>query len=107
MKSKRSKATDIPYKVKEAVWERDNHHCIYCGKTGYGVMPNAHFIPRSKGGLGVEQNIVTLCQYCHYKFDFGTAEQRSELRHFIRSYLNKKYKHWNERDLIYKKYDWE
>ena len=28
-KSKKAKATDIPYKVKEVVWERDNFSCIY------------------------------------------------------------------------------
>lgn len=103
MKSKRSKATNIPYKTKEAVWERDNFSCIYCGRTGYGVMPNAHFISRSKGGLGVEENIVTLCQQCHYNYDFGNAEQRSIYRHFIKNYLKSKYEGWNEDDLIYKK----
>ncbi|NLE03989.1 MAG: HNH endonuclease [Crenarchaeota archaeon] len=102
-KSKRSKATDISYKTKEIVWERDNYSCIYCGKTGYGVIPNAHFIPRSKGGLGIEQNIVTLCQGCHYKFDFGTQEQRSELRHFTRGYLRGRYVNWKEEDLVYVK----
>ena len=42
----RTKATDIPYAVKEAVWERDNFSCIYCGNTfGYGgVMPTHIFI---------------------------------------------------------------
>ncbi len=101
-KSKKAKATDIPYKVKEIVWERDYHSCINCGHTG---IPNAHFIPRSKGGLGVEKNIITLCVNCHYKFDFGDREQRSELRKFIRGYLKAKYEDWNEDDLIYKKYN--
>ena len=30
MKSKRSKACEISQKVKEIVWNRDNHKCIYC-----------------------------------------------------------------------------
>lgn len=100
MKHKRSKATDIPYKVKEAVWERDYNSCIYCGNYG---LPNAHFISRAKGGLGIEQNVVTLCLNCHFLYDFGTQEQRSELRHFIRGYLNAKYENWNEDNLTYKK----
>ena len=71
MKSKRTKATDIPQKVKQAVWERDGGRCVVCGCCR-NVMPNAHFIPRSKGGLGIEENIVTLCtnlteNQCHYK----------------------------------------
>ena len=77
MKSKRSKACDILQKVKEAVWERDGHRCIICHSRI--AMPNAHFIPRSKGGLGIEENIVTLCTNfseckCHYKFDFGNRK---------------------------------
>lgn len=55
MKSKRSKATDIPQKVKQAVWERDGGRCVVCGCCR-NVMPNAHFISRSKGGLGIEEN---------------------------------------------------
>ena len=60
MKTKRSKATDIPMSVKQKVWERDKGMCVVCGNN-YNVMPNAHFISRSKGGLGIEQHIVTLC----------------------------------------------
>ena len=103
MKSKKSKATDIPYKVKEKVWERDNYSCIYCGKTGYSVMPNAHFISRANNGLGIEQNIVTLCLECHNNFDHGCKEIRSKYRQFIRNYLKSKYENWNEDSLIYKK----
>ena len=103
MKSTRTKATDIPHAVKEAVWERDNFSCIYCGNTGYGVLPSCHWISRAKGGLGIEQNIVTLCQQCHYNYDFGNAEQRSIYRHFIRNYLSEKYEDWCEEDLVYEK----
>lgn len=102
-KSARSKATDIPYKVKELVWQRDNYSCIYCGKTGYGVMPNAHFIPRSKGGLGIEQNVITLCQDCHHNYDFGGKDISSTYRKYIRNYLSEKYEDWKEENLIYKR----
>ena len=60
MKSKRAKALDISKQVKEIVFARDKGKCVVCGNS-YNVMPNAHYIPRSKGGLGIEQNIVTLC----------------------------------------------
>ena len=102
-KSKRAKATDISYKTKQKVWERDNQCCIYCGKSGYGVMPNAHFISRKNGGLGIEQNIVTLCFDCHYKYDFGGKEISSSYRKYIRNYLSEKYENWREEDLIYEK----
>ena len=102
MKSKRSKATDIPQAVKKAVWERDNHCCIVCGRT-YSAMPNAHFIPRSQGGLGIEQNIVTLCNRCH--FDYDNTDKRKVFKQIIREYLQSKYEDWNEEKLVYKKWE--
>lgn len=64
-------------------------------------MPNAHFIPRSSGGLGIEQNIVTLCSECHYRYDMTT--EREQIKKLIKNYLSRKYKNWNEDELIYKK----
>ena len=106
MKSKRTKALDITQKTKKIVWERDCGACVVCGKTGYGVMPNAHYLSRGKHlGLGIEQNIVTLCTNCHRRYDQST--EREELKEIIKNYLMSKYADWNEKDLIYKKYDWE
>lgn len=110
MKSKRAKATDITMSVKKKVFERDKGCCIVCGNP-YNAMPNAHYIPRSKGGLGIEQNIVTLCteltqNKCHRKYDFGTKEEREQIKKIIRNYLKSKYKDWNEEDLVYKKRGW-
>ena len=48
MKSKRSKACEISQKVKEIVWNRDNHRCIYCGRYVPRVCANAHYIKRSQ-----------------------------------------------------------
>lgn len=102
MKTKRSKATDISQSVKRKVWERDNHCCIFCGS--HYAMPNAHYIPRSKGGLGIEQNVVTLCQNCHHNYDNGKSKQVSDcIRDKIKSYLMRKYEDWDENNLIYKK----
>ena len=99
MKSKRSKACDITQAVKKKVWERDKQRCIICGNSQ--AMPNAHFIPRSKGGLGVEENIVTLCQNCHISYD--QSQKRSGYQMLIRCYLKTKYADWSEEKLIYKK----
>ena len=71
MKSKRSKACDISQKVKELVWDRDEHKCIICGRYVPKTCANAHFIKRSQGGLGIPENVVTLCPQCHYEEDFG------------------------------------
>lgn len=100
MKTKRSKACDISLKVKQKVWERDNHQCIICGNPQ--AMPNAHFIPRSSGGLGIEENIVTLCLKCHHNYD--QTSQRLCIYAYIMGYLQKCYgDKWNIQKLIYKK----
>lgn len=98
MKSKRSKACDIPLKVKQIVWERDGC-CIICGDRN--AMPNAHYISRAKGGLGVEKNIVTLCFDCHRAYD--QSENRKACKNIIKNYLKEQYLDWNEDDLVYKK----
>lgn len=109
MKSKRSKSTNISMSVKKKVFERDNGCCVICGNN-YNVMPNAHYIPRSKGGLGIEENIVTLCtelteNKCHRKYDFGTFEEREKIGYKIKKYLQSKYEDWDEDKLVYKKWN--
>lgn len=46
--SKRSKDCEIPQKVKEKVWNRDDHKCILCGKYVPKTCANAHYIKRSQ-----------------------------------------------------------
>lgn len=99
MKSKRSKACDISQSVKKTVWDRDNHRCIFCGSSL--AMPNAHVIPRSSGGLGVEKNVVTACVSCHQKMDH-TSERKDMMRQ-AKSYLKAIYPGWNEEELRYRK----
>lgn len=106
-KSNRAKATDIPYAVKKRVFLRDEGKCVICGNK-INVMPNAHYISRSNGGLGIEENIVTLCtefteSKCHRKYDFGTKEEREECRNKIKQYLKSKYDNWDESKLVYEK----
>lgn len=96
---KRTKALDISKKVKDAVWERDGHCCILCGSPY--AMPNAHYIARSHGGLGIPENIVTLCLQCHNQYD-QTAD-RETIKAEIKTYLQSQYPDWDERSLIYRK----
>lgn len=97
--TKRTKALTISPKVKAVIWERDGCRCVVCGSCE--AAPNAHYIARSQGGLGIEENIVTLCQTCHHDFDF--SPRRFELAILIREYLQSKYPYWNDDDLIYRK----
>lgn len=99
--SKRTKALDISTKTKQAVWERDNHKCIYCGN--HQAMPNSHVIPRSKGGLGIEQNIVTHCIECHRKMDQGIKNERDAVKQHAIGYIKRIYPGWTEEKVIYKK----
>lgn len=107
MKSRRAKATDITQKVKQQVWERDGGRCIICGSRQ--AMPNAHYIPRSQGGLGIPENVVTLCTMggCHHKFDFGSKEEVEEIRTQIEEYLRSIYPDWDPEKLVYRKYDFD
>ena len=98
-KSKRAKATAISKKVKDEVWERDKHKCIYCGS--YSANPEAHVVSRQRGGLGVAKNIVTLCRPCHFKFDSGTNHERVTMKNYILSYLYEYYGEFEEKEVIY------
>lgn len=98
---KSTRACDIPYEVKKKVWERDHGRCVICG-TSRMVSPNAHYIPRSHMGLGIEQNIVCLCLGCHC--DYDNSPKREEYGAAIRRYLKAKYRGWDESKLVYRKY---
>lgn len=96
---RRTKALKIPREVKERVLDRDGECCVLCGI--WGGLPNAHFIARSQGGLGVEENIVTLCPECHRQYD--NSADRKQIREQLREYLKSKYNNWDEKKLYYKK----
>lgn len=94
----RTKACSISKTVKENVYRRDSGRCILCGKIG---LPEAHYIPRSKGGLGIEENIVTLCRECHYQLDQTT--KRKDLLKRVKEHLDLWYPWFCDADRIYKK----
>lgn len=98
--NKQAKAVDIPQSVKCEVWERDDHRCVLCGSPY--AMPNAHYIARSHGGLGIPENIVTLCLVCHDRYDNST--ERTYLRQELRAYLKGIYPDWDEETLVYHKW---
>ena len=99
MKSRRSKATDISQKVKNEVKERDKGTCIICGSPG---LSNSHYIRRSQGGLGIPENVVTMCFNCHNAYDNGN--KREEIADKTRKYLMSIYDNWNEENLIFNKW---
>jgi len=100
---KRTKALAIAKEVKQAVAERDSFNgwpcCIICGSPE--GLPEAHYIPRSQGGLGIEENIVTLCRPCHG--DFDQSDKRADIKAQLRQYLQEIYPEWDESKLYYRK----
>lgn len=97
--NKRTKACSIPAKVKRRVNDRDGGRCIFCG--GYG-LPEAHIIPRSHGGLGIEQNIVTACRPCHDRMD--NSVDRPRMLQAAKKYMIQTYGGWNENECIYRRW---
>jgi 5-methylcytosine-specific restriction endonuclease McrA len=97
--SKRSKACDIPLKVRQAVYKRDGGLSVISGRPG---VPNAHYIPRSLGGLGIEQNIVTLTPSEHHEYDNG--KRREKYREIIKAYLDEKYPGFPDEKRIYNRW---
>ena len=100
MASKISKACDISPKVRKEVLERDGYKCICCEDTD--SLQIAHYIPRSRLGLGIPQNLGVMCIRCHGEFDNGNFHK--EIQKHFREYLQAFYEGWNEKDLIYSKW---
>lgn len=99
---KQTKAARIPRAVKDAVHERDGGQCLIC-ESPHG-LPEAHFIRRSRGGLGVEENILTLCRKCHGEYDSRRQDESDEWYCFFKAYLMHHYPGWDEKNLIYDKW---
>lgn len=99
MRSKRTKACAISKKTKQIVHERDRKCCIFCGAPG---LPEAHYIPRSHGGLGIPENIVTACRQCHDRMDNST--DRPKMLQEAAEHLRRFYPDWNEKSLVYDKW---
>lgn len=94
-----TKATTISTATKKTVWARDFCRCVVCGSINAG--PHCHFIRRSQGGLGVEQNIWTGCDTCHRAFDSEGTD--GPLHERMRDYFRTLYPDWDESKLVYKK----
>lgn len=95
--------TSISNETRLKVYERDSYEgcacCVICGSP-YQIHVH-HFIERSRGGMGIEENLVCLCERCHRKIH---DTEDKEMKIFIREYLNCRYEDWSEERLIYRKY---
>lgn len=96
---RQTKATSISSKTKAAVYARDFRRCVLCGSIYAG--PHCHFVRRSQGGLGIQENIWTGCQACHEAFDSESTD--GPLHNQMRDYFRTLYPDWDERNLKYRK----
>jgi len=96
---KRTKACAITPAVRKAVEDRDNGCCIFCGHPGRG---EAHFISRAHGGLGIPENILTVCRPCHDLLDHTT--NREVMLKIAEAYLRDHYPEWDKTKLVYSKW---
>lgn len=99
-KSKRTKACEIPPKVRQEVEERDNHCCIFCGSPN--ARGECHIVRRSQGGLGIAKNLVTACRVHHRELDEGKYKDMYMAK--AKEYLRSIYPDWDEKELVYNKW---
>lgn len=75
------------------------------GAAASSAAPQAILLPITyhapQGGLGIEENVVTLCCGCHRAYDQGP--HRAAIRRVIADYLQGFYPHWDESKLTYRK----
>ena len=94
----RTKKTMISPKTKLVVYQRDGFCCVLCNSNQ--AYPDAHYISRSRGGLGIPENIVTLCRICHNRLDQST--ERPQLLKKIKDYLDAFYPDFTDEMRKYK-----
>lgn len=96
--SERTKALAISAEAKRIVYERDRGRCVFCGRPG---LPEAHYISRSRGGLGIPENILTVCRECHRRMDQTTERVTYMVR--AREYLELFYPGFDDNERIYRR----
>lgn len=109
---KRARKAEFTTQARRTIENRDGG-CIFC-KMKYhmekatwmdcNVLSIMHYIPRSKGGMGVERNGALGCHYHHTMLDNGNEGRREEMLGIFKDYLMQQYEGWNEEDLIYDKW---
>lgn len=69
--------TDNTRYVKNNVFIRDDHTCVYCGYRSVSGknLTIDHVVPRSRGGNSTYRNCVTACKTCNNFKDCYTPEE--------------------------------
>lgn len=100
--------------VRKRIVERDGRECLFCHLNYHmecrseGLLRTAdimHFINRSQGGLGIEENGVLGCRYHHGLLDNGHLGLRDEMLEIMEEHLKSHYPDWDKSKLVYRKWD--
>ena len=97
-----TKACEISAATRAKVAERDGYCCIICGSSN--AEPNSHYIKKGQGGLGIAENVGTMCIHCHHEYDNGKNPE--PIKRKFRTYLQACYPDWDESKLYYNKWGW-
>ena len=121
-KSKQTKAHEIPYEAKLAVFKRQNGKSLFAPYRAITIdMCCCHFVSRANGGVGQEWNIFGCYQTAwideHKAYDGQLSDKevkaltnldRDHMKMVVKNHLNKSYKNWSIDKCKYHKYwDWQ
>ena len=99
-------------KTKRAILLRDGG-CIFCQREYHmkcndsfqlAQLDAMHYVNKSAGGQGIEQNGAIGCRYHHALLDNGNKGIRQEMLDIFKEHLQSQYEDWNEKDLYFDKY---
>lgn len=113
-RSKQARAREFSQKTRREIIQRDGGQCIFCQQQyqtnkatpfEMEIKSIMHYIPRSQNGLGIPENGAVGCAYHHHMMDNGSNGQRGNMRRIFKEYLMQQYPQWDERKLVYSKWD--
>lgn len=106
--NRRTRALQIPPRVKMIVWNRQNGRSVYSGKPISADECCCHYVSRARSGLGIEENIVGLTYEEHKIFDLNEPgdhrKEWMEMREKAKKHLQSSYPGWDEEKLKYRKW---
>lgn len=112
--NKRTKKLQFSTNTRKKIICRDNGECIFCSRGyhmqsrdpfAYEIKDIMHYVSKSAGGLGIEENGAVGCRYHHTLLDNGNKGLRPEMLEIFREHLKSHYPGWDEAKLSYQKYN--
>lgn len=112
-RSKRSRACEFSASARIKIYNRQRNECLFCLMNyemqkaepyELSIHEIMHVVPRSHGGLGIEQNGVMGCKYHHMMMDNGSDGHREEMLEICREYLKRCYPDYDFNQATYTKY---